>query len=97
MHHQYWKKTAAHKENKREQEDDASSQERMNIYVLAVQGASIRKIVEFFGYTKYMTARLWKRAEKVMKIGSVESKPKTNAGTGKKSVIEIKEFAWRLE
>ena len=44
-----------------------------------------------------MTARLWKRAEKVMKIVSVESKPKKNAGTGKKSVTEIKEFAWRLE
>ena len=41
------KKTVAQKENKRGQEDDASSQQRMKIYVLAVQGASIRKIVEF--------------------------------------------------
>ena len=69
----------------------------MKLHVLAVQDVSIRKIVEFFGCTKCMIDRLWKRAEKVMKIGSVESKPKTNAGTGKKSVTEIKEFALRPE
>ena len=70
---------------------DASCQQRMKICVLAAQGASIREIVESLGCTKYMAVRSSKRLEEVMKTSSVESKPKKNAGTGRKSVYSTPE------
>ena len=70
---------------------DASFQQRMEICVLAARGASIREIVESLGYTKYMAVRSSKRSEEVMKTGSVESKPKKNAGTGRKSAYSTPE------
>ena len=63
----------------------------MKIYVLASRGASIHEIVESLGYTKDLTVCSSKRSEEVMETGSVESKPKKNAGTGRKSVYSTPE------